>query len=82
MQRGDQGAKGLFWLVAVGFLFAAGLSLLNGDPLGAVAAALFGASFVLAALELETLPRPLLRLLVLVVAVVALVLYLYRWLVA
>ena len=82
MRRGDKGAEWLFWLVAVGFLFAAGLSLLNGDPLGAVAAALFGASFVLAALGLETSPRPLLRLLVLVVAVVALVLYLYRRLVA
>jgi uncharacterized membrane protein YphA (DoxX/SURF4 family) len=39
--------KWFLWVVAVSFLLTAGVSLLNGDPLRAVSAALFSASFVL-----------------------------------
>ena len=50
--------KWFLWVVAVSFLLTAGVSLLNGDPLRAVSAALFSASFVLAALGVETSRRP------------------------
>jgi hypothetical protein len=56
--RCDEATKWLFWLVAVGFLLTADLSLLHGDPLGTVSEALVSGLYGLAALGVEPSRRP------------------------